>query len=112
MKATHRVSAVYYSEKNEVDLSWEDLGTKESVKITASITKIDGERIARIFPACVYVGAVSESFDDGKLEDLIKRMDHHIRQMAPHVKQRKTALLLIEAVLALKERGNEGNNTI
>jgi len=58
MQATHKISAVYSPSSGEVELTIEDICTNELVWFTVPVSEEIGKAIAKVVPACVYVGAV------------------------------------------------------
>ena len=63
MKATHKISAVYFPKVSEIELTWEDIKTGESAWLVAKITPKEGNQIAKIVPPCVYSGAIVNNKD-------------------------------------------------
>ncbi len=58
MEATHEITACYFPNTGEVELTWEDIETHEKVEIIAKVNKKTGEQISRVVMPCVYHGAV------------------------------------------------------
>jgi len=65
LKATHRISACYYPQKNECEFSWENLETGEACfLLVGNVTEEFGDRIAEVVPCCIYHYATFKSLED------------------------------------------------
>ncbi len=57
-EATHKISAVYFPGREEVELSFENIETGRSISLITKVSPETGKRIAEIVPPCVYHSAV------------------------------------------------------
>jgi len=53
MDITHKITAVYFPHKGEVEATWEDIASGKKCGATFSVTPEVGERIAKIVMPCV-----------------------------------------------------------
>lgn len=60
-KATHIITACYFPGKQEVELTWEEIGTDERAALLAKVDSETGNAIAKTVMACVYHGAVARA---------------------------------------------------
>ena len=54
MNVTHKISAVYYPKLGEIELTWEEIATGDSVFLTTKISNTKGKEIAQVVSPCVY----------------------------------------------------------
>ena len=54
MNTTHKVSAVFLPQRNEVEATWENIATGKVAAATFSVTTDQGEDIAEVVMPCVY----------------------------------------------------------
>lgn len=66
MDTTHKISATFFPQKNEVDATWENIATGKKIEITFPVTPDQGEDLAEIVMPCVYQKAVYRSLKGGE----------------------------------------------
>lgn len=60
MDTTHKITAIFWPQRNEVEATWEDLATGKKVGVTFPVTPEQGEDIAEVIMPCVEHDAVCE----------------------------------------------------
>jgi len=61
LEATHKISAVFFPLKLELELTWEDIETGQRVGLTTKVPDlVTGEKITKVVPPCVYHPAIIE----------------------------------------------------
>lgn len=80
MDTTHKISAVFFPQRNEVEATWENIATGKTASATFLVTPDQGEDIAELIMPCVYHDAACEP-PDSKLWDRISELEVCISQM-------------------------------
>lgn len=80
MDTTHKITAVFYPQRNEVEATWENIATGKNAGATFPVTSEQGEDIAELIMPCVEQNAACEP-PDIKLWDRIFELETCIRQM-------------------------------
>jgi hypothetical protein len=57
-KPTHKISACYFPDVNEVELTWEHVETGETVHLCKTVSPAEGEQLANVVHPCVYHSAI------------------------------------------------------
>jgi len=57
MNTTHKISAVFFPQRNEVEATWENIATGKRAGATFPVTPDQGEDIAEALMPCVYQDA-------------------------------------------------------
>ncbi len=60
MDTTHKISAVFFPQRNEVEATWENIATGKTASATFLVTPDQGEDIAELIMPCVYHDAACE----------------------------------------------------
>jgi len=60
MDTTHKISAVFFPQRNEVEATWENIATGKTAGATFPVTPDQGEDIAELIMPCVYHDAACE----------------------------------------------------
>lgn len=60
MNTTHKISAVFFPQRNEVEATWENIATGKRAGATFPVTPDQGEDIAEVLMPCVYQDAACE----------------------------------------------------
>ena len=58
-QVTHRISAVWWPQRGEVELTWRDLETDEEAFLIAKVDDEQGEQIASTVSLCSYHNAIN-----------------------------------------------------
>ena len=62
MNTTHKISAVFFPQRNEVEATWENIATGKRAGATFPVTPDQGEDIAEAIMPCVYQDAACEQW--------------------------------------------------
>ena len=69
MEALYKISACYFPEQAEAELTWERLSDGAVCFLTVKITPEQGDELAKVIGPCVYYGAVKRCAVFRKLVD-------------------------------------------
>jgi len=89
--ATHKISACYYPGNGRLELTWEDIETRDTVYFATEVDKKTGEKIAKVVPCYVYHPAKKITASNPVEQIRTKVLDYLDRHI--HARENDAALL-------------------